>query len=389
MHDTNNWNRKMIKALYVATVVRNHIMEFHIPYLKMMKEMGWQTAVAAGNDYDNKDECLIPYCDEYYDISFSRKPFDLNNIVAYKKLKELIETNQYDIIHCHTPVAATLTRLAAINARKHGSIVIYTAHGFHFYNGAPILYWLTWYPIERLLAKLTDILITINSEDYERARAFRARKVELLPGVGIDTEKYCKDDKNRIAKRKELNLKDDDFVIVSVGELIPRKNHKVVIESLGILKNEGILDGIEYVICGSGRLEKELNALTKKLNIAEHVHFLGYRNDVKDICNIADLFVFMSKQEGLPVALMEAMACGLPILCSNIRGNRDLIRNKVNGEFVSDDPNSLYKKILSIKEDNLVRKQYSEASIKLIKDFDTHLLIEKMKDIYFRALNNR
>ena len=379
----------MIKVLYVATVVRNHIMEFHIPYLKMMKEMGWQTAVAASNDYDNKDECLIPFCDEYYDIPFSRKPFDLNNIVAYKKLKKIIETNNYNIIHCHTPVAATLTRLAAINARKHGSIVIYTAHGFHFYNSASISYWLTWYPIERLLAKFTNILITINSEDYERARTFGAQKVELLPGVGIDTERYCKDDKNRAAKRKELNLKDDDFVIVSVGELIPRKNHKVVIESLGILNNLEKIDGIEYVICGSGRLEKKLKTQAQRLDIAEHVHFLGYRNDIKDICNIADLFVFMSKQEGLPVALMEAMACGLPILCTNIRGNKDIIRNKVNGEFVSDDPVSLSQKIISIKEDNLIRKQYSDASMKQIKSFDIHLLIEQMKYIYCQALKNK
>ena len=155
----------MKKVLYVATVVKNHIMEFHIPYLKMLKEMGWETAVAARNDYENPSECVIPFCDIYYDIPFERNPFRLGNIKAYKELKMVIDEGNYDIIHCHTPVGALLTRLAAENARKRGTKVFYTAHGFHFYKGAPLINWLLFYPAERLLAHMTDVLITINKED--------------------------------------------------------------------------------------------------------------------------------------------------------------------------------------------------------------------------------
>ena len=125
----------MKKVLFVATVVKTHIMEFHIPYLKMFKEMGWETVVAARNDYENPADCVIPYCDTYYNIPFERNPLKLGNLKAYTDLKKVIDGGGYDIIHCHTPVGAMLTRLAAKQARKNGTKVFYTAHGFHFYKG--------------------------------------------------------------------------------------------------------------------------------------------------------------------------------------------------------------------------------------------------------------
>ena len=172
----------MIKVLFVSTVVKTHIMEFHIPYLKMLKDMGWETAVASRNDYKDPKDCVIPYCDTYYDVPFERNPFKLENIKAYKQLKKIIDEGRYGIIHCHTPVGAMLTRLAATDARKKGSKVIYTAHGFHFYKGAPVINWLAYYPIEKALARKTDVLITINKEDYERAKSkLKAGRVEYVP----------------------------------------------------------------------------------------------------------------------------------------------------------------------------------------------------------------
>lgn len=372
----------MKKVLFVATVVKTHIMEFHIPYLKMFKEMGWETAVAARNDYENPADCVIPYCDTYYNIPFERNPLKPGNLKAYKELKHIIDEGEYDIIHCHTPVGAMLTRLAAKQARKKGTKVFYTAHGFHFYKGAPAINWILYYPVEKWLSRYTDVLITINKEDYEQAKTFKAGKVCYVPGVGIDLKKFNAGYVNKEQKRKEIGVSADDFVLLSVGELIPRKNHEVVIRALSVLKQLDKLNHIEYVICGRGSYEADLRKLAEGLDVADHVHFLGYRNDISEICNCADLFVFMSHQEGLPVALMEAMACGLPAVCSNIRGNTDLIEDGVTGLLANNTPEEVAQSISKMKSDTALRNRVASAALQKIKQFDLSSVEDEMSKIY-------
>lgn len=372
----------MKKVLFVATVVKTHIMEFHIPYLKMFKEIGWETAVAARNDYENPADCVIPYCDTYYNIPFERNPLKLGNQKAYKELKKVIDNGGYDIIHCHTPVGAMLTRLAAKQVRKNGTRVFYTAHGFHFYKGAPTINWLLYYPVEKWLSRYTDVLITINKEDYERARTFKAGKVYYVPGVGIDLKKFNVGYVDKEQKRTEIGVTADDFVLISVGELIPRKNHEVVIRAMSALKQKGSLDHIEYVICGRGAYEADLKKLAEELSVADHVHFLGYRSDISEICNCADLFVFMSHQEGLPVALMEAMACGLPVVCSNIRGNIDLIDDGVTGLISDNTPGEVAESISKMRNDAALRDRLASAALQKIKRFDLSSVEDEMTEIY-------
>lgn len=379
----------MKKVLFVATVVKTHIMEFHIPYLKMFKEEGWETAVAARNDYENPDDCVIPYCDTYYNIPFERNPLKPSNLRAYKELKHVIDEGEYDIIHCHTPVGAMLTRLAAKQARKQGTKVFYTAHGFHFYKGAPAINWILYYPVEKWLSRYTDVLITINKEDYERAKTFKAGKVCYVPGVGIDLKKFNAGYVNKEQKRKEIGVSADDFVLLSVGELIPRKNHEVVIRALSALKQLDKLNHIEYVICGRGSYEADLKKLAEGLDVADHVHFLGYRNDISEICNCADLFVFMSHQEGLPVALMEAMACGLPAVCSNIRGNTDLIEDGVTGLLANNTPEEVAQSISKMKSDTALRNRVASAALQKIKQFDLSSVEDEMSKIYGGGVRNR
>ena len=378
----------MKKVLFVATVVKTHIMEFHIPYLKMFKEMGWETAVAARNDYENPADCVIPYCDTYYNIPFERNPLKPGNLKAYKELKHIIDEGEYDIIHCHTPVGAMLTRLAAKQARKKGTKVFYTAHGFHFYKGAPAINWILYYPVEKWLSRYTDVLITINKEDYERAKTFKAGKVCYVPGVGIDLKKFNAGYVNKEQKRKEIGVSADDFVLLSVGELIPRKNHEVVIRALSVLKQLDKLNHIEYVICGRGSYEADLRKLAEGLDVADHVHFLGYRNDISEICNCADLFVFMSHQEGLPVALMEAMACGLPAVCSNIRGNTDLIEDGVTGLLANNTPEEVAQSISKMKSDTALRNRVASAALQKIKQFDLSSVEDEMSKIYGGGVRN-
>lgn len=378
----------MKKVLFVATVVKTHIMEFHIPYLKMFKEMGWETAVAARNDYENPADCVIPYCDIYYNVPFERNPLKPGNLKAYNELKRVIDDGEYDIIHCHTPVGAMLTRLAAKQARKKGTKVFYTAHGFHFYKGAPAINWILYYPVEKWLSRYTDVLITINKEDYERAKTFKAGKVCYVPGVGIDLKKFNAGYVNKEQKRKEIGVSADDFVLLSVGELIPRKNHEVVIRALSVLKQLDKLNHIEYVICGRGAYEADLRKLAEGLDVADHVHFLGYRNDISEICNCADLFVFMSHQEGLPVALMEAMACGLPAVCSNIRGNTDLIEDGVTGLLANNTPEEVAQSISKMKNDTALRNRVASAALQKIKQFDLSSVEDEMSKIYGGGVRN-
>lgn len=375
-----------MKVLFTATVVKTHIMQFHIPYLKMFQEMGWETAVAARNDYENPADCVIPYCDVYYDIKFERNPLNPKNLEAYRELKRILDEGEYDLVHCHTPVGGMLTRLAAGSARKKGSKIFYTAHGFHFYQGAPLLNWLVYYPLERWMARKTDVLITINQEDYQRAKHFPAKQVVYIPGVGVDLQRFAPDRAARLAKRKELGLGEEEFALLSVGELIPRKNHALVLEALARLRQEGKLEKIRYLICGRGKIEAELRQKAEALGVADRVAFLGYRKDVPQLCNACDLFVFMSLQEGLPVALMEAMACGLPVVCSRIRGNTDLVESGVNGEILDSTPEALAESIQRLRLDPVRRERYAASAGHTVQAYDLQNVREQMKKVYLENL---
>lgn len=365
----------MKKILFLSNTA--NFSKFNIPYMRWFKEQGWQV------DYCSPGEETVPDCDNQYSISIARSPFSLKNVKAYFELKKILKENNYDILHCHTPMGGVLGRLAANNLRKKHKIkVIYTAHGFHFYKGAPLINWLVYYPVEKCLAHKTDVLITINKEDYERAQTFKAGKIVYVPGVGVNMGKLGSRTKSRESKREELSLKSDDFVILSVGELIPRKNHALMLETLSLLKNKIGLENIQFLICGCGILEEVLKKKADSLGIADHVHFLGYRNDIGEICSASDLFVLMSLQEGLSVALMEAMACKVPVICSRIRGNTDLIESGKTGEIVDNKPSELADAILKLKNDSSLADLYTRNAAETVKKFDLSSVEPEMRKIY-------
>ncbi len=369
----------MKKVLFIATVVKLHIMVFHIPYLEWFKKNGYEVHVAARNDYENKEECTIPFCDKLFDLPFERSPMKKNNLYVYKELKNIIDNNEYEIIHCHTPMGGALGRLAVRNARKKGTKVIYTAHGFHFFKGAPLINWLAFYPVERWLARYTDVLITINKEDYEIAKKFKADRIEYVPGVGIDTDKFKNIEVNKSEKRKTIGVSEDDFMIISVGELNRNKNHQVIIRAIAKLRNENI----KYVLCGEGPLETELRELTDELGLQHQVKFLGFRKDVPDLMKVADLFAFPSYREGLSLSLMEAMASGLPVVCSEIRGNIDLIEDGMGG-FLVDENDFL---VISDRVEYLIQNIEKKKSMGLfnsnvIKKFNVNEVIETVSNLY-------
>jgi glycosyltransferase involved in cell wall biosynthesis len=377
----------MSKVLFVATVVKKHIKVFHLPYLKWFKKNGYETHVCASNDYENKLDCEIPYCDNFFDLPFRRSPFNPNNIKVYKELKGIIDSNEYDIIHCHTPMGGVLTRLAAHNARSKGTKIIYTAHGFHFFKGAPLMNWLLYYPIERMLAGFTDVLITINKEDYLRASSsFKAKKVEYIPGVGIDTGRYSGQIVNDFEKRRELGIPKNAFAILSVGELNRNKNHEVIIKALAKIKDPNTF----YMICGQGDYENYLTKLADSLGVKDRVIFLGFRNDLSEIYKVADMFAFPSYREGLSVSLMEAMASGLPVVCSNVRGNSDLIEDQKGGYLT--EPNNIYEfaqKIIKLKNDKSLSKKLGYYNLNKVIIYDNKNVEKQMGRIYNKFFSKR
>ncbi len=311
----------MKKVLFVATVT-GHIIGFHIPYLKWFKEHGYEVHVASNGNR------LIEYCDKHYNILFERNPLKKEHIRAYKELKKIIEENKYDIIHCHTPVGGALTRLAAKKARQNGTRVIYTAHGFHFYKGAPKINWIIYYPIEKIMAKYTDCLITINQEDYNIAKnKFYAKDIKFVNGVGVDENKFnvqMTEEEKQIL-RQQLGLKKDDFVIIYVAELSKRKNQEMILKAIARMKYENV----KLLLAGKDSLNGMYQNMAKELKIEEQVNFLGFRKDIPQLMTVSDLVISTSKQEGLPVNLIEAMMNGKPIIATNCRGNRDVANELV------------------------------------------------------------
>lgn len=309
------------KVLFVATV-DTHIESFHVPYLKMFHDRGYEVHVAT--DTNKK----ISYCDKKICLPIKRSPFKfLSNHKAVKQLRKIINKEGYEIVHCHTPMGGVVARLACKGARKRGTRVIYTAHGFHFYKGAPVHYWLMFYPVEWYLAKFTDTLITINNEDYERAkRKFikRCRDIRYVPGVGVDPKKFEKrmSSKEKTVLRKELGLNNDDNVLICVGRLDKNKNQAFLIRAMRELVKKDTK--CHLLLVGPDELSGEYQRLAKKLGVERNVHFLGFRKDVPELMQIADVAVSASRREGLPVNLIESAMTGLPIVALDCRGGRDI-----------------------------------------------------------------
>jgi glycosyltransferase EpsD len=372
----------MIKKVLFTATVDSHILAFHVPFLKYFKEHGYEVHVATNGD------AKIPYCDVKHTVPFERSPLKLNNLVAIYRLKKIINTEKYEIIHTHTPMGSVVTRLAAIDSRKHGARVVYTAHGFHFFNGAPMLNWVIFYPVEKYLSHYTDALITINKEDYKLAKNRFRTNVYYVPGVGVDESKFAftMTAKEQKALRASLNIKPSDFVLIFPAEISKRKRQIWLIHALeSMLKNH---PDIHLLLPGKDSLKGKAHELIKRLRLDDNVHLLGFRNDIPKLLTISDLAVSSAFQEGLPVNIMEAMYAGLPSVVSNCRGNRDLIENKHDGYIIeTEDSIEFCKKIASIYKNKRVRNRMSKKARDKIINYLLPRVMEDMTTIY-RGLNH-
>lgn len=355
------------------------------PCLQAANDMGYKIFLGVNRNNPEELKTDAVFDVHMYDSHTYRSIFKIrDNYTAYKNLVMLLKQNDIEVIHCNTPIGGLVGRFAGRKMKVQK--IIYTAHGFHFYKGAPlfnrtILKW-----AEKIMAHWTDAIITMNEEDYEAAKKFRLRnngQVYKVHGVGIDLSEYnsIKIDKHKI--RESLGLKDDDIVCISMGDLIKRKNYGTAISAIAKCK----CTNVHYIICGTGPEQIALQKLAESLGVRDRIHFLGFRSDIKELLQASDIFLFTTLQEGLPRSLMEAMASGLPCIVSKIRGNVDLIDDGKGGYLCeANDSDSFAEKLLFLIENPNIRKIHSNSNLERIKDFDVKAIKHEIREIYNEVL---
>lgn len=371
-----------MKVLLTATV-QSHICQFHKPLVEVLHAHGCEVHVAARNNLAEKNGLKLDFVDKVFDIPFSRSPKSPNNLKAKKMLKRIIDEGHYDVIHCNTPVGGIITRLTAQKARKKGTKVFYTAHGFHFYDGAPKKNWMVFYLLEKDFSRKCDKLICINEEDYQTAKAkgFHCQ-VERIHGVGVDEKRYFPvDEAEKRRLRKEMGYGEDQKLILCVGELLPNKNQKMAIHAMQKIVKE-YPDAILF-IAGNGPEQQNLENEIKLCGLENNVIMLGYCTHLQDYQHIIDVLVACSYREGLPLNIVESMLSGNPVVASVNRGHKELIKDGENGYLVGrDDADTMADKVLELLADSKRAEQFGKNAYDFAMDYCFTSVKKELEDIY-------
>lgn len=369
-----------MKILLTATV-QSHICQFHKPLVELLHEHGCEVHVAAKDNLDEKNGLKLDFVDKIYNIPFARSPKSKNNIQAYKELKRIINKEHYDIIHCNTPMGGIVTRLAARGLRKSGIKVYYTAHGFHFYKGAPKKNWIIFYPIEKIFSRFTDTLITITNEDFCLAKKNFYCNVEYIHGVGVNEKRYCfVNYENQRNLRKELGYLNDQKIILCIGELLPNKNQIMAVQMMQIVVKK--YPNAKLIIAGNGPERNNLMLKIHDYNLEKNVDMIGYCTCLEKYQQAADVLVSCSFREGLPLNLVEAMMSGNPVVASINRGHIELIENGKNG-FLVKNMYEMADKVISILDNNYLKNEMGIYAREIIKDYSSDNVKKELEKIYF------
>ncbi|MDU0075338.1 MULTISPECIES: glycosyltransferase family 4 protein [Bacillus] len=365
------------KVLFCATV-DYHFKAFHLPYFQWFQDMGWEVHVAAGGNMN------LPFVDEKFSIPIRRSPFHPENLSVYRRLKRLIQDNGYDMIHCHTPVGGVLARLAARQARQKGTKVLYTAHGFHFCDGAPLKNWLLYYPIEKFLSSYTDCLITINEEDYERAKQMKKTDcgAKKIHGIGVNTDRFRPVSREECERLREKHgFGAGEFILVYPAELNGNKNQGLLIETAALLKNR--IPELKLVFAGEGAMEEPYRKKAESLGVSDMVRFYGFCRDIHELIQLADLSVASSIREGLGMNLLEGMAAEKPAVAADNRGHREIIEDGVNGFLVpAGDSAAFADRIEKLYRSPGLRKAMGQKGRRTAECFSETRTVKEMAHIY-------
>ena len=354
--------------------------QFMVPHIRYLAENGFNVELACSVVGDRLEDVKNAVGDvaKIHTLRLERSPFSPNNLKGYGDLKKLLSENTYDVIWTNEPVMGVMTRFAARKVRKKGTKVIYMAHGFHFFKGAPLINWLMWAPTEIIMSKFNDTLVTINWEDYNWAKKHTFTPViKHIDGIGVDFSSR-EGVISREEKRAQLNITDDDILVLSVGELQKRKNHQAIIRAIAKLNNPHI----KYIICGQGVLENSLRKLATSSNLENQVFFLGYRQDIPEIMSACDIFAHPSIREGLGLASLEAMASGLPLITSNVQGVPDYVENGVTGYMCSPmDVDAYAENLKKLTENKSLREKIGTTNITHVQKYRVEVIEPVIKGI--------
>lgn len=349
-----------MKVLFVANVAKEHINKFHIPSIKVFKNNGCTVDVACFGD------ATVPECDRQYNMCWRRSPFTFKTIKGIFDLKKLIKSGKYDVVYCHTPVGGLVGRLAAKSFRKNGLKVVYCAHGLHFFKGAPLINWMVYYPIEKILAKYTDAFLTINKEDFNLVKTKFNKKMQvfLIPGIGVPFDRLKIDnvEKVRYEYRKKMNIPETANMIIYIAELLPNKNQRMLVDALELLNNKD--KNFYLCLVGPDYENGKVNEYVQGKGLSEFVRILGWRNDVGELLYAADLYAASSIREGFGINLVEAMYCGLPVVATNNRGHSMVVDDGKNGFLVDiGDSKALCEKLYLISRDKDIRSKITGIDV--------------------------
>lgn len=365
------------KVLYTANVP-THILAFHVPYLRWFKEEGFEVHVAVNGWQE------IPFADEVFDVPFGRKVSSMGNVKAYRQLKDLCEQHQYDIVHCHTPIAAAITRLASNKSRKKGTRVLYTSHGFNFFKDASLKRWFTFLPAEWLLSFMTDGIITINREDYQYLQKFnfQSNGKYKIDGIGLDPERLkVKSKQSKKDLRDEFAFTDDQILVLYIAEFIERKNHRFIIKNILDLVSEN--PDLRFMFAGRGQLMEEMKDFADSQGVQDYVNFLGFRKDIGKFIEMSDIGISSSRYEGLGLGVAEMMYNGLPVVISNDRGHRELVKHGDNGFIFEQGDSEQFKRyLLDLSFGKKLRDEVGKKGELRMQDFIIDKSLAKMETIY-------
>lgn len=366
----------MKKVLFVSNVL-SHIYAFHLPYIKWFKERGFEVHVMANSNGQQSEGF-----DKYYDVKIERSPFSLKNLAAYKAAKKIIDFEKYDVVHCHTPMGSVIGRLASRKIRKQGAKVLYTAHGFHFYKGAPKINWLLYYTMEKLLAPCADCIITINEEDFNNAKEkFESPKtsIEKISGIGVDINRFSPaEDKDAL---KKANGYEGKFLLTYAAEFIPRKNHRFFVDAAKELVKK--CPDVKILFAGKGELAEETKKYAEQSGVAEYIDFLGFCTNMPDILRMSDILISASIEEGFGINIVEGMASGLPAVVSVVRGHKEMVKNEQNGYLVDvNNVSEFCAKIEGLYNNKERYKEMSEQAMITAEKFSIENSLKQMEQIY-------
>lgn len=369
------------RVLFVASVF-DHLYTFHQPYFKWFQENGFEVHIAC----ENAEK--ISNVDVATEIPFGRKTLTKNHFISYKKIKEYVEREHFDLITCHTPIASVITRFAARDARKKGTKIMYTAHGFHFYEGSPLINWLIYYPIERIGTYFSDAVVTINTEDYELISKQGDPKCLYfkIPGIGVDSQIYFPVNQlDKINLRKQRGFSEGKKIFIYAARFAKDKNHEFIINA--VRNHPTVFENSQILFAGNENLEESLKILVKKYHLEEKIIFLGYQKEIHNIYKMCDFGLSSSVREGLGLNLIEEMMCGLPVVATEQRGHKEIVDSQKNGYlFPIDDENKFIECCQKILSPDFDYAYFSQNAVEKSRKFELKNSLQKMTEIYKKLL---